>query len=291
MGTKQSVRASSMLAALLIAPSALIHAAQMSRTDAAQVQQPASAPADTDTAQTRQALEALKADPELVQFAPEAVAAAERAVAAAERPQPNSATAAYTAFVAAKKVQIAALETAARRDDHIRGALSARLDAVRHGNDSITTIAGDAVGVTPPKLQLTPIAPTPVPAPLPALPAAATPETASQAALSPKPLSGPRPLLALDSRDFDKAGVLSPAARRAISRLLPALLADLPPQPIVIATAAGNDKTSERRAYAVKNYLLGEGMPAWRLVVRSIPDPGTVPAGGVALFGRAAKTG
>jgi hypothetical protein len=178
------------------------------------------------------------------------------------------------------------LEATARRDDHIRNELSARLDRVRHGNDSITTLAGDVVGATPPKLQLMPIAAGPASSTATAAAAGPTTTAATVSAAA----AGPQPLLALDNRDFDKNGTLSPAAQRAIKRLLPTLFAELPPQPIVIATG-GSDKQSERRAPAVRNYLLAEGIPAWRLMIRSITDAGAVPSGGVALFGRTPKAG
>jgi hypothetical protein len=249
--------------------------------------QPAAATVSQEVAATRQLLDALKADPELAAMAPEALIAAEQAVAAAERPQPDSATAAYTAFMATRKTQTAMLEAAARRDDHIRNELSARLDRVRHGNDSITTLAGDVVGATPPKLQLMPIAAAgPTSSTPPSAAAASVPTTTVPMAAA----AGPQPLLALDNRDFDKNGALSPAAQRAIKRLLPTLFAELPPQPIVIAMG-GSDKQSERRASAVRGYLLAEGIPGWRLVIRSFADTGTVPSGGVALFGRAPKAG
>jgi hypothetical protein len=247
--------------------------------------QPAAATVSQDVAAARQLLNALKADPELAAMAPETLIAAEQAVVAAERPQPDSATAAYTAFMATRKAQTAMLEAAARRDDHIRNELSARLDRVRHGNDSITTLAGDVVGATPPKLQLMPIAAGTAPS---ATAAAAASSTTTAAPVT--AAAGPQPLLALDNRDFDKNSTLSPAAQRAIKRLLPTLFAELPPQPIVIATGS-SDKQSERRASAVRSYLLAEGVPAWRLMIRSITDAGAVPSGGVALFGRTPKAG
>jgi hypothetical protein len=239
------------------------------------------APADPSAQFARQSLDSLKTNPEVAANAPDELAVAEQAVAAAEDPRGNATNAAHLGFVAQKRVQIAAFAAAANRDRRAYDALIERRDTIRHGNESITTLATDALGVTPQHLQFQPIGNTPLP------PQPPVPEQVPQKAPPPMetPANGtatvPSPLLTLDSRAFAAGAALKPAARQSLDRLLP-VLARQAQRPVVIYFGA---KTSEalERAGAVKSYLLAKGLPKWLLFVAYTSDPAMNAGSGVAI--------
>jgi hypothetical protein len=244
---------------------------------AATMTQPAAAAAADDVAAARAAYQSLQAAGEAAKYAPEALAAAGQAVDAAEKAPAGTLDASHAAFVAAKKVEIAGLLAAAHRDEALRAKLSARLDGIRQGNETITTIAGDAVGVTPPPLAMQPLADAGAPQ---------SPAAGAQPAGSGQPAAaGPAALVTLAGAEFGAGGSLLPPGQRALKRVVPELFAQRPPQPVVIATA-GDDAPARRRAAAVKAFLVSGGVPEWRVQTRALRDETLVPRDGVAVFAR-----
>jgi len=230
-------------------------------------------PADPGAKTARETLTTLQADPVISANAPQALAEAARAVAAAELPQADKTEAAHSAYVAQVRLLTAKLHAEAQVDSATTLTLNARRDMIRHGNDSITTLATDAFDTTPQPQRLVPVtkdtpltanlSPDPIPVAVASTKPAEPEPVAPQAEIADVPDSEPDagPALLLPPSAFSATG-LSPTGRAAIDQSLP-LLAKFPNRMVVIVAK------QPARLVAIRAYLLSKGFPSFRLAGNS----------------------
>lgn len=247
-------------------------------------------PIDPGAAVARSQLDQLKQEHDLA-LIPEALQNAEAAVAAAEQKQESARMAEHHAWMAQRQVELAQAKLAWARDRQAAAELQTRRDTIKHGNDSIVTLAGDAFGATPQTLRLQPIgkdSPLPpagdTPTPTPPVPVPVVRPPPVLALAPPPPIVEHDPLLDLGDRSFRNDGHLQSGARLALDGLLPTL-ARHPGGGLQIRYSA-QKRGAQARADEVRNYLLSKGVPNWLLSIGASSDTATQASGlSVALQG------
>lgn len=202
-------------------------------------------------------LRALRTDPTIARWAPNELAQAEQAVKDAQRAYGDPLHIQHLAFMAENQVEIAKATANANREESAYEALLAKRNTMGGGNDSITTLAQDAIGDNAGR----------------ATPINQKAETEAFAANESTPLPAPTPavsaandtLLTMHASDFGHDNHLTTTAHNAVHGLL-ASLARQPWRRVVISGA------SNAQLAAVRKALAENGVPGWRLQTRRTTD-------------------